>query len=72
MVKEVSAFVAEDGSYHPTHKLAARQDAYLQLMKLGKLNHASAMSMVEDAEKIVDALLPLTSYAFAQPEPEPR
>lgn len=59
MVTEITAFTAEDGSVHRTKLEAVKQDALLTLKKLDMFNHASALAIIDAAERVVEALQPV-------------
>lgn len=62
MVKEITAYQASDGTVFGSALAAAEHDAVLQLKKLDIFNHASALAVVEHADKVLVALAPLTQY----------
>lgn len=61
MVTEVTAFAARDGSLHTTKRDAAEADARLALKVLGIFNEGTVAAVVQHADEIYDALLPLVS-----------
>lgn len=63
MVTEVQAYKAADGSLHNDRFAALRHDALEELKALGIFNHASALAIIEQAERIVAVLKPLVEEA---------
>jgi hypothetical protein len=59
MVREVTAFVSDDGSLHNSKLEALRHDALIALKGNSIFNHASALAIVSNPKEIVDALAPL-------------
>lgn len=56
MVKEITAWKADDGSIHATQFEAAKHDAVEQLKKLDIFNHASALAIVKSAARLLPVL----------------
>ena len=56
MVREVTAFAAEDGSIHNSKQAAMEADAALKLKKLDIFNHGTILAVIANASKVVDAI----------------
>lgn len=62
MVKEITAYQAEDGSVHATELAALEADTMKKLGKFDMFNHATRLAILSNTSDLVDALQPLANY----------
>jgi hypothetical protein len=59
MVREVTAYAADDGSIHESKIAAVEHDAITALSKMDIFNYASAQAIVKQADAILELLQPI-------------
>lgn len=62
MVREVTAFQADDGTVFSNEQEALEHDALTKLKRFDIFNHASALAIVKNARQLTEILAPLAEF----------
>jgi hypothetical protein len=62
MVREVTAFQADDGTVFSNEQEALKHDALTKLKRFDIFNHASALAIANNARQLTEILAPLAEF----------